>query len=77
MSMAKSKIKGNVTFQEDFCKGCGLCINACPKNIIALDEGKTNAQGYHPAQVTDMDKCISCANCALMCPDAVITVERL
>ena len=77
MAVAKPKPKGRVTFQEDFCKGCGLCIDACPKNIIALDKEKINSQGYHPAQVTDMDECIGCANCALMCPDVVITVERL
>ena len=77
MATAKSKIRGRVTFQEDFCKGCGLCVNACPKNIIVLDTTKINAKGYHPASITDMDSCIACSSCALMCPDAVITVERL
>ncbi|NLW40034.1 MAG: 4Fe-4S binding protein [Tissierellia bacterium] len=72
-----AKVKGRVTFQEDLCKGCGLCVSVCPVNIITLDNEKINAKGYHPATVTDMDKCISCANCAMMCPDLVITVERL
>ncbi|HZJ83776.1 MAG TPA: 4Fe-4S dicluster domain-containing protein, partial [Clostridia bacterium] len=48
----------------------------CPTKIISLDKSKINAKGYHPATVTEMDKCIGCANCATMCPDVVITVER-
>ena len=65
-----------VTFCEDRCKGCGLCVTACPKGIVALAKEKINAKGYHPAGVAEQDKCIGCASCALMCPDTVITVER-
>ncbi|MCR4441548.1 MAG: 4Fe-4S binding protein [Peptococcaceae bacterium] len=62
-------------FQEELCKGCELCRNACPQGIIRLSE-KINSLGYHPAQLTDQGKCTGCASCALMCPDIVITVER-
>ena len=65
-----------VTFDEAQCKGCGLCVTACPKKIVALAGDKLNAKGYHPACVEDMDKCIGCAFCATMCPDCVITVEK-
>lgn len=65
-----------VTFNIDLCKGCGLCVTACPKKIVALAEDKLNSKGYHPAQVTDIEKCIGCAMCATMCPDVVITVEK-
>ena len=65
-----------VSFNEERCKGCGLCVSACPKGIIALAKEKINAKGYHPAEVTEQDKCIGCASCAIMCPDTVITVER-
>ena len=51
-----------VTFREDRCKGCGLCVNACPKQIIALDQTKINGKGYHPAGVTDQAQCIGCAS---------------
>ncbi len=77
MATASAKVRGKVTFQEDLCKGCGLCVNVCPQKIITLDGKKINAKGYHPATVVEMDKCIGCASCALMCPDVVITVERL
>ncbi len=69
--------KGKVTFNEERCKGCGLCVAVCPKNIVALSLEKINSKGYHPAEVVDMEKCIACANCATMCPDSVITVETM
>ncbi len=65
----------NVTFNENLCKGCGLCVSACPKGIVALKDD-LNAKGYHPAGVSEKEKCIGCAFCATMCPDCVITVER-
>lgn len=64
-----------VTFDENLCKGCGLCVSACPKHIVKLKDG-LNAKGYHPAGVENKDECIGCAFCATMCPDCVITVER-
>lgn len=65
-----------VTFNEDRCKGCGLCIDACPKKLLVLDKDRLNIKGHSPAVMTDMEKCIGCAFCATMCPDCVITVEK-
>ena len=65
-----------VSFNTDLCKGCGLCVSACPRHIVALNTSALNAKGYHPAHVTDMAQCIACAMCATMCPDVVITVEK-
>lgn len=65
-----------VTFNTKLCKGCGLCVLACPKGIIELDAKQLNAKGYHPASITDLSKCIACAMCATMCPDVVIKVEK-
>ncbi len=69
--------RGKVTFNENECKGCELCVQVCPVKIIRLDFTKTNETGYHPAGIDEMEKCIACANCAITCPDSVITVERV
>lgn len=65
-----------LTFQTDRCKGCGLCVNACPKGLIALAKDKINQKGHHPAELTEPEKCVGCASCAIMCPDCIIEVER-
>ena len=64
------------TFDEDRCKGCGLCADACPKKLISLTGARFNAKGYHPATLTDAAACTACALCASMCPDCIITVEK-
>ena len=63
-----------LAIRSDRCKGCELCVTACPKSCLALDEGTVNRLGYHPVQLTDAAACTSCAFCARVCPDAVFTV---
>ncbi|MDL2206232.1 4Fe-4S binding protein [Eubacteriales bacterium OttesenSCG-928-N13] len=65
----------NVSILEERCKGCMLCIQACPKKILQLSD-RINQKGYHPIECSDMSKCIGCAFCARMCPDCVIVVEK-
>ena len=65
-----------VIFETDRCKGCGLCVMACPKKIVHINGDVVNAIGYNPAEVTDMSQCIGCAMCATMCPYCVIEVRR-
>ena len=66
----------NVTFRQDRCKGCGLCVSVCPKKILQNDMTRLNSKGYHPICCTDQTSCIGCAFCATQCPDSVITVEK-
>lgn len=65
-----------LTFQEELCKACGLCINACPKGLLSLSAIKLNKKGFTPVELTKPDECTACASCATMCPDCVITVEK-
>lgn len=67
---------GRITVDDRYCKGCGLCIRACPTKCIALDPDRITDKGYHPAMLTDEKLCTGCASCAIVCPDAAITVER-
>ena len=65
---------GKVIIDTERCKGCGLCVAVCPKQIIVISK-KSNKKGYFPAE-TDSSECTGCAACAIMCPDAVIEVLR-
>lgn len=64
-----------VIVDNNICKGCEMCVAACPKSILALDRSITNNKGYHPAHVTDESQCTSCGSCTIMCPDVAIRVE--
>ena len=69
-----AKISGTVEFHIEECKGCELCVEACPQDCLAMSSD-LNRNGYHYAVLT-ADTCTGCINCALVCPDAVITVYR-
>ncbi len=62
-----------VVIDSEKCKGCELCIHFCPKNVIAIDDSKTNGKGYHPAAPLN-EGCVGCLSCAMMCPDCAITI---
>jgi 2-oxoglutarate ferredoxin oxidoreductase subunit delta len=65
---------GKIIIDIQRCKGCGLCVQVCPKNSIVISK-QSNKTGYFPAE-TDNRNCTGCALCAIICPDAAITVYR-
>ncbi len=67
-------IKGTVEINIDLCKGCELCVVACPQKCLELAP-TLNIKGYRYARLKD-DTCTGCVNCAIVCPDCVITVYR-
>ena len=69
-------VHGTVHIVPGRCKGCGLCVVACPQHVLGFSSA-LNSQGYHPVELfDDLNACTGCAMCALVCPDAVITVYR-
>ncbi len=68
-------VKGWIEVSDQFCKGCDLCVNACPQHVMALDFEHLTSKGYHPAHLISAG-CTGCAICAVVCPEAAITVYR-
>ena len=65
-----------LTINKEACKGCGLCVTACPKKILRVSQTTSNNQGYFVVEEIAPEQCIACAFCATMCPDVAITVEK-
>ena len=60
---------------SDRCKSCGLCVDVCPKKILAIGD-KPNPKGYYPVAVSDEEECQGCGLCGLVCPDLVLEVYK-
>lgn len=76
-STIMAKINGAITVDINRCKGCELCVVACPADVLSLQPKEVNDRGYHYAYMKQPDKCIACSSCALVCPDACIEVYRV
>ena len=55
-----------ITVNENWCKGCGICVDLCPQDVLAMEKGV--------AVVYNLDACTACQLCELRCPDFAITV---
>ncbi len=65
---------GIIHIIEERCKGCGFCVEFCPRGVFVMSE-RTNPKGYYPPEITDSSQCTDCGLCALLCPDFAIYVE--
>ena len=75
MNAQEKQDRGRLRVDEAECKGCGLCIEACPPRVIGLSEG-LNHYGYRTA-VYAGSGCTGCGICFLACPEpGALTVYR-
>jgi 2-oxoglutarate ferredoxin oxidoreductase subunit delta len=65
--MAKKR-EGMPVINRQWCKGCGICVEFCPEDALALDEIEKSNLAYP-------DKCNSCGMCELRCPDLAIELQ--
>jgi len=67
---AKEAGSADVVIDWEWCKGCGICVELCPRHVLNLDEnGK--------AVWSEPDNCVRCGLCELRCPDLAVTlIER-
>jgi len=75
-------LKGSIKIDATLCKGCGLCVEACPNKIIEIGTQR-NGMGYFYAVIKKESKkrqdgkgCTGCTLCAMMCPEVAIEVYR-
>ncbi len=61
--MATVKEK-KLIIKKEWCKGCGICVEFCPKNVLKLEDGKVS--------INRESDCIKCGLCELRCPDYAI-----
>ena len=62
---------GDVVVIDDRCKGCGFCVEYCPRDVLVL--AKTfNRKGYHPPRIAREGQCINCNLCEMLCPEFAI-----
>ncbi|MDR1601755.1 MAG: 4Fe-4S dicluster domain-containing protein [Tannerella sp.] len=71
-----AKVKGTVVVNKERCKGCELCIVACPSDVLKLHSREVNNKGYHYVYMALPDACIGCANCGVVCPDGCLAIYR-
>jgi len=68
--------RGRVELNSEECKGCGLCVEACPPKVLHLSHN-LNRYGYHPVTCF-CGGCTGCGICFFVCPEpGAIAVERL
>jgi 2-oxoglutarate ferredoxin oxidoreductase subunit delta len=65
---------GTVVIDVEACKGCDLCVDACPKDVLVMTTDQVNTRGYRYPQL--LPGCIACKACAQICPDFVFQVYR-
>jgi 2-oxoglutarate ferredoxin oxidoreductase subunit delta len=68
------KTTGTVVIDVEACKGCDLCIDACPRDVLVMTTHEVNTRGYRYPQL--LPGCIACKACAQVCPDFVFQVYR-
>lgn len=66
---------GKIKINKDKCKGCYLCVVACPSGLIKVSD-ELNIKGIKPAVFSGSKKCTGCGMCAVMCPDCGIIIYK-
>jgi len=76
MSLEK-KVK--IKIDKEKCKGCGLCVNFCPKeDVLYMSKKETNKKGYQfvKKKKNYQSNCLACGSCYIVCPDACIEIIK-
>ncbi|MQY77172.1 MAG: 4Fe-4S dicluster domain-containing protein [Spirochaeta sp.] len=67
--------RGKPEIDQEMCKGCELCIEACPEKILKMS-ATFNRQGQRYSVCFEQDRCTACTFCAVICPESAINIWR-
>jgi 2-oxoglutarate ferredoxin oxidoreductase subunit delta len=68
------RTRGTVVIDVEMCKGCDLCIDACPPRVLEMTVHEVNARGYRYPRL--LPGCTGCQACAWICPDFCFQVYK-
>ena len=71
--MTRVEARGTIRIDFERCKGCELCIPACPPRVLQMSDGR-NLRGARVPQL--LPGCTGCGACLLVCPDFCIEVYQ-
>jgi len=64
---------GEIHIIKDRCKGCGFCVEYCPRDALQMSD-EFNMKGYHPPCAKNADACLECHLCEMLCPEFAIYI---
>ena len=70
---SRKKAAREIIIDDQFCKGCNLCIEVCPRKVFSKSNKRSGA-GYSMPQTQDLEECAVCFLCEITCPDLALTV---
>lgn len=70
----KATTPTKVLIDKERCKGCGYCVEFCPRSVLEMSE-ELSPKGYTLAVVVDESKCLGCGLCDVLCPEFAIHLE--
>ena len=65
---------GRIHIEKEWCKGCGYCVEFCPKEVLKMGN-ELNPKGYLLPVVDDETRCLACGYCEVICPEFAIKVD--
>jgi NAD-dependent dihydropyrimidine dehydrogenase PreA subunit len=64
-----------ITIHQHLCKGCDICVDVCPKDVLDMIETPDRWEGAM-VEIINLDNCNGCKLCEYECPDFAIEIYK-